>query len=297
MTGPAPAPAPRRKRTHSVLAATTAALFALAACAPAAGPAQRGASSTAQNPVPGSHVHGLAVGGESGRILLATHDGLFDVTSTPAAKIGETNDLMGFTAGPADGVFYASGHPGPGSQLPNPLGLIKSEDGGKTWEPLSRQGQSDFHALAVTQAGIVAFDGTLRTSADGKTWNTAAVSFAPAALAAHPAGSTVLATTPDGIQRSTDGGQTWKPLANGPVIQFAAFADPMEAVGVEPDGTVHYSADAGTTWAKKGRIDGRVSAIAATNGADGSPWIWAATAGGVVVSTDGGITFRPAAAD
>ncbi|WP_240793601.1 MULTISPECIES: F510_1955 family glycosylhydrolase [unclassified Arthrobacter] len=297
MTAAAPAPAPRPARGHALLAGTTAVLFALAACAPATGPAQPGASSTTQGPVPGSHVHGLAVSSQSGQILLATHDGLFDATSTPATKIGETNDLMGFTAGPADGVFYASGHPGPGSPLPNPLGLIKSDDGGKTWEPLSRQGQSDFHTLAVTQAGIVAFDGTLRTSPDGKTWNTAAVSFAPAALASHPSGTTVLATTQDGIQRSTDGGQTWKPLGTGPVIQFAAFADPEEAVGVVPDGTVHYSSDAGATWARKGRIDGKVSAVAATNGADGSPWIWAAAAGGVVVSTDGGMTFRPAAAD
>jgi hypothetical protein len=62
---------------------------------------------------------------------------------------------------------------------------------------------------------------------------------------------------------------------------------------VEPDGTVHYSADAGATWTKKGRIDGQVMAIAAVKGTDGNPWIWAATADGVVVSTDAGISFRP----
>ena len=295
-----PLPPASRTRHYAVLSAAAAALIALAGCAPATSPAPGttgGSTATAESRMPGSHVHGLAVSGETSQVLLATHDGLFDVTTTPATKIGETNDLMGFTPGPSDGVFYASGHPGPGSDLPNPMGLLKSSDGGKTWEQLSRQGESDFHALAATKSGIVAFDGILRTSTDGRAWNTVAAAFAPAVLAGHPDSDTVLATTPDGIQRSTDGGTTWKPLDNGPVIQFAAFAHPAEAVGVEPDGTVHYSADAGETWTEKGRIDAEVMAIAAVKGEDGRPWVWAATPDGVVVSTDGGIIFRPATAD
>nr|WP_229666328.1 exo-alpha-sialidase [Pseudarthrobacter polychromogenes] len=287
-----------------MLSAAAAALLALAGCAPASSPAPdtNGTATgtgtgSAPSPLPGSHVHGIAVSGETSQVLLATHDGLFDVTTAPATKIGGTNDLMGFTPGPSDGVFYASGHPGPGSDLPNPLGLLKTSDGGKTWEPLSRQGESDFHALTATQSGIVAFDGVLRTSPDGKTWTTVAADFAPAVLASHPDSTTVLATTQDGIQRSTDSGNTWTQLENGPVIQFAAFAHPAEAVGVEPDGTVHYSADAGETWTEHGRIDAEVMAIAALKGEDGRPWIWAATADGVMVSTDGGMIFRPADAD
>jgi hypothetical protein len=291
-------PLPRASwtRNYAALSAAAAALFALAGCTPAASPAPD-TSGTAGSRMPSSHVHGLSVSGETSQVLLATHDGLFDVTTSPATKIGGTNDLMGFTPGPADGIFYASGHPGPGSDLPNPMGLLRSSDGGRTWEQLSRQGESDFHALAATKSGIVAFDGVLRTSPDGREWNTVAADFAPAVLAAHPDSDTVLATTPDGIQRSTDGGATWKPLENGPVIQFAAFAHPAEAVGVEPDGTVHYSGDAGETWSKKGRIDAEVMAVASVKGEDGRPWVWAATPDGVVVSTDGGITFRPAEAD
>ncbi|TLM74532.1 F510_1955 family glycosylhydrolase [Pseudarthrobacter sp. NamB4] len=279
-----------RTKNSVVLSAAAAALFALAGCTAPAGPAPE---TTAESMMPSSHVHGITVSGETSQVLLATHEGLFDVTTAPATKIGETLDLMGFTPGPSDGVFYASGHPGPGSDLPNPLGLLKSSDGGKTWEQLSRQGESDFHALATTRSGIVGFDGTLRTSTDGMTWETATAGFAPAVLAGHPDSDTVLATTPDGIHRSTDAGATWKPLSNGPVIQFAAFAHPAEAVGVEPDGTVHYSADAGETWTPKGRIDAEVMAIASIKGEDGRPWVWAATADGVVVSTDGGMTFRP----
>jgi hypothetical protein len=281
-------------RSAARMAGAAALVLALAACTPATAPTPAAPphQQTGRG-LPSTHVHGLAVRGDTSQVLLATHDGLFDVTKEPATKIGDTNDLMGFTPGQDEGTFYASGHPGAGSDLPNPLGLIKSSDGGETWEPLSRQGESDFHALTTTKSGIVAFDGELRTSPDGKTWETVAAAFAPVALAGHPDSDTVLATTREGVHRSTDSGKTWVLVKSSPVIQFATFAHPTEAVGVEPDGTVHYSADAGATWTRKGRIDGQVLAIAAVKGADGNPWIWAAMPAGIVVSTDGGITFRP----
>ena len=147
-------------------------LLTLSACTPGATPGTPGAGSapaTAASGLPSPHVHGISVNRETDQVLLATHESLFDVTKSPATKIGGTNDLMGFTAAADQGVFYASGHPGPGSERPNPMGLIRSVDGGKTWEQLSRQGESDFHALATTKSGIVAYDGTLQTSPDGKT--------------------------------------------------------------------------------------------------------------------------------
>ncbi|MBO1268013.1 F510_1955 family glycosylhydrolase [Arthrobacter cavernae] len=290
-----PFPSKTRPLAAAVMAAAAGLVLALSACTPASGPAT-GTPSTqpAGNVLPSAHIHGLAVSGDTGQVLLATHDGLFDVTKQPATKIGGTDDLMGFTAGQGQGIFYASGHPGKGSDLPNPLGLIKSSDGGKTWEQLSRQGESDFHALTTTKSGIVAFDGTLSTSPDGKTWKTVAAGFAPAVLAGNPNSDTVLATTQEGIQRSTDGGNTWVLEKSAPVIQFAAFATPTEAVGVEPGGAVHYSSDGGATWTRKGQIGGKVQAIAAVKGTDGNPHIWAATADGIMVSTDGGTTFRPA---
>ncbi|TQJ38133.1 BNR/Asp-box repeat protein [Arthrobacter sp. SLBN-112] len=284
-----------RHRPATALAATAALVLALSACSP--GPTSGApvtAPSAAASDVPSSHVHGLSVNRETNQVLLATHDGLFDVTKSPATKIGATSDLMGFTAAADQGVFYASGHPGPGSDLPNPLGLIKSVDGGKTWEQLSRQGESDFHALATTRSGIAAYDGTLRISPDGKTWSDVAAGFVPAVLAGTPEADTVLATTRDGLQRSTNGGKTWERVTTAPIIQFAAFASGTEVLGVEPDGTVHHSADAGNTWTRAGRIEGRVQAITAVKGAGDKPWMWAATTEGLVVSTDAGMTFRPA---
>ena len=293
----------RRPRTATMTAAAAALVLTLSACSPSAadqapgtGP-ESSAEPGAASGLPSTHVHGLSVNDETGQVLLATHEGLFDMSRDPAVKIGPTNDYMGFTAAGDPDVFYASGHPGAGSDLPNPLGLLKSTDGGQTWEQLSRQKESDFHALAATASGIVAFDGTLRTSTDGTTWRTVAADFMPAVLAAHPAGDIVLATTTDGLQRSTDGGTTWTLNAAAPVIQFAAFAGAGEAVGVAPDGTVYHSPDAGVSWAKTGTIDGVVQAIAATQAPEGTPQIWAATATDLLVSTDGGATFRPSAAD
>ena len=281
-----------RGRPAAGLTAAAALLLTLSACTP--GPDADTPPSTAAAGLPSSHVHGLSVNRETDQVLLATHEGLFDVTKSPGTQIGDTNDLMGFTAAADQGVFYASGHPGPGSDLPNPMGLIRSADGGKTWEQLSRQGESDFHALTVTKSGIVAHDGALQTSPDGKTWSTASADFVPAALASTPEADTVLATTRDGLQRSTDGGKTWLLNTTAPIIQFVAFASGTEVLGVEPDGSVHYSTDAGSTWSRTGQIEGQVQALTAVEGAEGQPWIWAATTEGLVVSTDGGATFRPA---
>lgn len=283
--------------TPAAALAAAALLLTLSACTPGSttnAPAAGSTSSAAASGPPSSHVHGLSVNRETDQVLLATHEGLFDVTKSPATQIGDTNDLMGFTAGAEQDVFYASGHPGPGSDLPNPMGLLKSVDGGKTWKQLSRQGESDFHALTAVKSGIVAYDGTLQTSPDGKTWSVATAGFVPAVLAGTPEGDTVLATTEEGLQRSTDGGKTWQLNTTAPIIQFAAFASGTEALGIEPDGSVHYSTDAGTTWSRAGRIEGQVQAIAAVEGAAGKPWLWASTTAGLVVSTDGGATFRPA---
>ena len=284
-----------RGRPAAGFAAAAALLLTLSACTPGSdAPDTDTAPSTAAAGLPSSHVHGLSVNRETDQVLLATHEGLFDVTKAPGAQIGDTNDLMGFTAAADQGVFYASGHPGPGSDLPNPLGLIRSADGGKTWEQLSRQGESDFHALTVTKSGIVAYDGAVQTSPDGKAWSSAPSDFVPAALASTPETDTVLATTRDGLQRSTDGGKTWELNTSAPIIQFVAFASDTEVLGVEPDGSVHYSTDTGSTWSRTGQIEGQVQAITAVEGAEGKPWIWAATTEGLVVSTDGGATFRPA---
>ncbi|EMY32774.1 BNR/Asp-box repeat-containing protein [Arthrobacter crystallopoietes BAB-32] len=277
---------PRARKT--LLAAVAAAAVGLAAGCAQSSATEEPAAETAV--VPYSHVHGISADPESGRVLLATHEGLFDVSAETPERIGPVIDLMGFSPA-GDNSFYASGHPDPSSGLPDPAGLLRSDDGGKTWEPLSRQGESDFHALTVTRDGVVAYDGRVRMTEDLQTWKTSSADIHPASLAGTAQGTTVLAATEQGVQRSEDGGETWQLPADAPVLQVVAFADASTAVGVAPDGSVQVSGDAGKSWQPTGSVDGHPAAVTAVK--EGSALrIWVATDRGVEYSDDGGATFR-----
>lgn len=269
------------------LAAASAVALLAAACAPAQPVGQDGQAN------PYGHIHDMTADPATGQVLLATHDGLFDVTASPAIQISPTIDLMGFAATADPGHYYASGHPGEGSDLSDPVGLIHSEDGGKTWEPLSRPGESDFHALTVTRDGIIGYDGRLRQTKDSRTWTTLETAFEPFSLAGSHAGAAVLATTEQGLQRSTNGGTTWESPANAPLLLFTAFADAATVAGIDADNTVHISRDAGLTWQTAGSITGRPAAITARPGKDKKVQIWVATTSGVQHTPDSGATFTP----
>lgn len=281
-----------RKTRLAGLAATTVLL--VSACAPDGG--EQGVSSGQE--ASGSenafgHVHGLAVDPGTDELLLAGHNGLFDLSGEEPEQIGGTNDYMGFAvAGPDH--YYASGHPGPGSDLPNPAGLIESTDGGQTWQVLSRQGESDFHAMAVSSEGVIGFDGTLRFTPDGQEWSEAGEQIQPAHLSAYPQDPVVLATTEPGVQRSTDGGLTWELPEGAPVLLVTGFADADTAVGVDPEGAVHISRDAGLTWEETGGQTAQPAAVAA-DVVDGNLHIWVATEEGIESSEDGGASFTTTA--
>ena len=49
--------------------------------------------------------------------------------------------------------IYSSGHPAAGSGVVNPFGLLRSKDGGKTWDKLGLEGESDFHVMATDWNG------------------------------------------------------------------------------------------------------------------------------------------------
>lgn len=235
------------------------------------------------------HVHGLNVDPETGQLLVATHNGLFTVEDDSVEQIGPVMDLMGFAAG-QEGRYYASGHPGPDVDLPNPMGLIESNDGGKTWQQLSRQGESDFHAMTVSEEGIIGFDGALRISADGQEWTEVPDQIKPANLAALPDSKVVLGTTEEGVQRSEDGGHTWTLPENAPVLLMTAFADSETAVGVTPDGQVHISRDAGISWEATGGTAAEPGAVAAAPAGEETQ-IWIATSEGLQFSEDSGANF------
>jgi hypothetical protein len=66
-------------------------------------------------------------------------------------KVGNNDfDFMGFHV-QSDGTMLTSGHPGPISDLPNPLGLLESKDNGENWETKALLGDVDFHILTSNQ--------------------------------------------------------------------------------------------------------------------------------------------------
>ncbi|MDT0167302.1 hypothetical protein Q9R32_17250, partial [Actinotalea sp. AC32] len=111
------------------------------------------ADGTAQPPsghgVPSDHVHGVAFNRADDKVYLATHDGLFRYDDTGPVRVGPVIDLMGFTAAGPD-HFYSSGHPGPGVDMANPVGLIESTDAGETREQSAKHPKPSPHEPGST---------------------------------------------------------------------------------------------------------------------------------------------------
>ncbi|MGH2537487.1 MAG: hypothetical protein ACRDHL_08850, partial [Candidatus Promineifilaceae bacterium] len=124
--------------------------------APDAGLANQGAGQAAeaieagqgQAAVEFPHIHGLGFSADGRQLFVPAHDGL-RLFSNGQWQIPDAagHDYMGYA--PADDGFYSSGHPHPSSGLVNPLGLVKSNDGGQTLTRLGFEGESDFHLMGV----------------------------------------------------------------------------------------------------------------------------------------------------
>ena len=158
---------------HRALLALAAAILTVLVGACAGG--GDGAPGAATDTGP-QHVHGLGVNPADGSLYLATHTGLFRMRpgADAGGRVGDgVQDTMGFAVAGPD-RFLGSGHPDPRDDLPPLLGLIESSDGGRSWEPVSLQGEADFHALRVVGPRVVGYDASdarLMVSDDsGRTW-------------------------------------------------------------------------------------------------------------------------------
>jgi hypothetical protein len=118
------------------------------------------------------HIHSIKAFGD--KALLGTHNGLFEFQAQNSMKpIGaERFDVMGLAI--SGKTIFASGHPGPGSKLPEPVGLLRSDDAGKSWKKISLQGTVDFHFLQAGKSELYGTDaqtGNLMYSSNlGKSW-------------------------------------------------------------------------------------------------------------------------------
>lgn len=238
-----------------------------------------------------AHVHGLGVNPADGVLFAASHMGLFRVTGDgdPKQVGGLTQDFMGFTVVGPD-HFLGSGHPGPSSDQPPHLGLIETTDGGETWNPVSLSGEADFHTMEAGHGHVYGFDsqtGRLMVTEDKKSWQPRAdLPLADIAVSPKDADE-ILATTQQGVQRSTDGGETFALIEGSPVLYFVDWVAKDRLVGVTPDGVVHTSDDGGASWAEAGSVPGGPQAILGYGESD----VYIATEAAILKSTDNGATF------
>ena len=264
----------------------------------AAEPAEPAEPGSAANAFIGS----LAVDPGDGTLMIGTGLGLFRLE--PRAKQAErvvgkletpdgagelSSNLVVRYAGPGD--LLASGHPEGAGSLPEDLGLIRSGDGGDTWEPISEVGESDFHILQATGDHVVAVrvdEADVLVSTDGgRSFEPRTPPDAPLDVAFDPAEPerTVVATA-QGTFSSGDGGGSWRPRDPIPTDQLAWGRSLYRA---DPGGAVKQSDDGGATWTERGNVGLTVNELAIDD--DGT--LYASVPGGEVKrSTDGGATWK-----
>lgn len=192
----------------------------------------------AAQPVTLAHIHGLAFTPDGKRLLIPSHQGLAVYNAGEWSKApGPEHDYMGFTA--TKSYLYSSGHPAPASSLVNPFGLIRSSDGGRSWDKLGMEGESDFHVLAAGYETNAVYvynhepnsrmerPGLYSTVNQGFTWRRAEAKGLAGdilCLAAHPTlRDTLAAGTKTGLYLSRDGGKSFQALVQGSQVLSVLF--------------------------------------------------------------------------
>ena len=255
-------------------------------------PEQGGSAPVIEDPGP-IHVHGLGVNPADGALFVATHTGLFRAArgELRATRVADRyQDTMGFTVVGPD-QFLGSGHPDGRDNLPPFLGLIRSSDAGRTWEPLSLLGERDFHVLEAAGERIYGYGsdyaskqvGLLVSDDGGRSWEERTPPEPLLSLAIDPRNpKRIVAAGEDGTYSSTDGGAGWRPLSDQAGLLAWPGADAL--LLVRPDGTVARSRDAGHSWESAGDVGGQPAAFDNA----GTELLVALHDGTVKRSTDGG---------
>lgn len=231
------------------------------------------------------HVHSVATDGEE--FFLASHHGLYALSEDSWTLRGDEMDLMGFSI--SDGIFYGSGHPGPRQSLPNPLGILVSEDGGRSWVPDALTGEVDFHLLEVsgdTMVGVAANYGIVITSIDGgKSWSSIEVP-ALTSLVLNPANGNELLLASDGVLlKSSEAGKPFEPVATPASANLLEWSD--GGVYYATSTKIYFSPVPEGPFAALSKEFNKITALAASSKA-----VIVMDGNGVHVSRDNGITFE-----
>ncbi len=233
-----------------------------------------------------SHIHQVRISGKA--ILLGTHEGLFILKNDKkVVRVGNENfDVMGLSI---DGDrFYASGHPGPESKMLNPVGLLQSKNGGKSWQKISLEGKVDFHLLESQGSELYGADsqsGDLLYSKNyGKNWSSGGENlFSDIAInplkknsALALAGGKLIMTKNSFLSKSTI----------APDLVFTQIEWSKKSLLAASERKLLYSVDQGETWKVRYNFDATITGLAQ------SPQLIVAITGSKLwTSTDQGKTF------
>ena len=258
-------------------------------------------SSPAERPKIGDpgpvHVHGLGIDPKDGALFLATHTGLFRVPAgeVTAERVGDRfQDTMGFTVvGP--NTFLGSGHPDGRDDLPPFLGLIRSDDGGRSWRSVSLLGERDFHVLESAGRRVYGFGsdfetgemGFLVSSDGGRTWAERDVPEPLISLALDRRDpDRIVASGPRRLYLSQNGGGRWRQIDGPPGL--VAWTDRL--VVIDAKGTVHVARAPGERPRAVSQIGGQPAAL--DTGPEGDGELYVALHDGVIMqSRDGGASW------
>ncbi|WP_141432567.1 F510_1955 family glycosylhydrolase [Bacillus sp. 03113] len=231
------------------------------------------------------HVHGVAYSKDDS-IYVASHDGMI-VTKDQGKKwsfVGKDDfDLMGFHM-QSDGTMLTSGHPGQTSDLPNPLGLLESNDNGKNWKEKALVGKVDFHIITSNESnpnlvyGVIQMEsgdykaGIYKSTDKGEYWEKLEGNglmndlHGIYSLLSLPNNENELfAGTNAGVYRSEDGGATWKNVDEKRLITaFSVIPGTSDLISysvTEGEAGMMISKNNGNTWEKIG-LDLKKDAVA-----------------------------------
>ncbi|GAM12957.1 F510_1955 family glycosylhydrolase [Mesobacillus selenatarsenatis] len=185
------------------------------------------------------HIHGIGYPGNDEGLYVASHHGLKIFKNGEWLETtDEKHDYMGFQA-VQDG-FFASGHPAEGSDLKNPLGIVKSTDKGNTLDKIAFYGESDFHFLSASYHDKVLYlineepnseleRGVYVSKVRGGAWEPVELNGLDAnslgIIAVHPEnGRTITMSTREGVFVSDDFGTTMERAGDYQMVTAAAYS-------------------------------------------------------------------------
>lgn len=185
------------------------------------------------------HVHGIGYPGNDDGLYVASHNGIKIFKEGKWFEaVSENHDYMGFQA--VNDGFYASGHPEEGSDLKNPLGLIKSTDKGESLEKIAFYGESDFHFLSASFKDQVLYlineeanseleRGVYVSKDAAESWEPVELngldSDSLGIIAAHPEkGATFAMSTREGVFTTDDYGKNMKRLGDYEMVTATTYS-------------------------------------------------------------------------